>query len=69
LRIALDARGVDYLDLTPAIQRRAQAGKQLFFEVDGHPNWQDYMLIAREVRAHLRGRAAAYGLHNLAVEQ
>lgn len=62
LRAALDASGIPYLDLLPAYRERAAAGAQLFFEVDGHPNLEGYRLTAREVAAHLRRNAEAYGL-------
>lgn len=62
LRAALDARGIPYLDLLPAYREHAEAGIQLFFEVDGHPNLEGYRLTAREVAAHLRHNAEAYGL-------
>jgi hypothetical protein len=62
LRAALDARGIAYLDLLPAYRERADAGVQLFFEVDGHPNLEGYRLTAEEVVAHLERHAEAYGV-------
>jgi hypothetical protein len=68
LRAALDSRGIDFLDLTPAFRRQAQAGQRLFFESDGHPNRAGYRLIASEVLKHLKKNAATYGLSALAAE-
>jgi hypothetical protein len=65
LQIELDRFGLDYLDLTPPFRQRARAGERLFFETDGHPNQQGYRLIAEEVLAHLKQKAAAYGLHDI----
>ena len=59
---AFEARGISYLDLTPYFQEGARKGRQLFFEVDGHPNLEGYRLTAREVAAHLRQNADVYGL-------
>jgi hypothetical protein len=66
LQIELDRFGLDYLDLTPHFRQRARTGERLFFETDGHPNQQGYRLIAEEVLAHLKQKAAAYGLHDIA---
>jgi lysophospholipase L1-like esterase len=68
LRAALDRLELDYLDLTPPFRQRAKIGEQLFFEEDGHPNRQGYQLIAHEVLARLREKAAVYGLHDLAIK-
>jgi GDSL-like Lipase/Acylhydrolase family len=62
LRVALAARGIEYLDLLPAFRAHAEAGAKLFFEYDGHPNSEGYRLIAKEVLAHLEGNAEEYGL-------
>jgi acetyltransferase AlgX (SGNH hydrolase-like protein) len=62
LREAFDARGIEYLDLTPAFRERAAAGGRLFFEVDGHPNEKGYALIAELVLAHLKQNGRKYGL-------
>ena len=50
----LDKRGIPYLDLGPPFRQRAAMGKQLCFEIDGHPNAQAYALIAEAVVAYLR---------------
>jgi hypothetical protein len=50
----LDKRGISYLDLRPSFHQQAAAGKQLFFEVDGHPNVLGYTLIAETVFEHLK---------------
>jgi lysophospholipase L1-like esterase len=62
LRAALEARGIEYLDLLPAFREHAEAGAKLFFQYDGHPNSEGYRLIAKEVLAHLEGNAEKYGL-------
>jgi lysophospholipase L1-like esterase len=62
LRAALEARGIEYLDLLPVFREHAKAGAKLFFEIDGHPNLEGYRLIAEEVFAHLEGNAERYGL-------
>lgn len=62
LRAALEARGIDYLDLLPAFREQAAAGARLFFEVDGHPNLEGYQLTAEEVLAYLKSNAEVYGL-------
>ncbi|WP_179130874.1 hypothetical protein, partial [Candidatus Entotheonella palauensis] len=46
----------------PLFQQQAEAGKQLFFETDGHPNGAGYRLIAQAVLAHIKTHATAYGL-------
>jgi hypothetical protein len=51
---ALQAQGLEYLDVTPRFRERAAAGEMLFFEVDGHPNGTGYALIAETVVEHLR---------------
>jgi hypothetical protein len=60
VRLALDAHGIAYLDLTAAFRQCARAGKRLFFEVDGHVNTQGHRLIAQEVLAHLSNNAPVY---------
>ena len=62
LRAALEARGIEYLDLLPAFREHAEAGATLFLEFDGHPNAEGYRLIAKEVLAHLKSKAEEYGL-------
>ena len=61
-RQALAARQVPYLDLTPFFRQQAEAGKKLYFEVDGHPNAAGYALVAEVVLTHLRAHAEEYGL-------
>jgi hypothetical protein len=62
LRRALTDSGLAYLELMPAFRERAQAGEQLFFEVDGHPNAKGYALIAEVVLSHLKANRHQYGL-------
>jgi hypothetical protein len=62
LRAALEARGIAYLDLLPAYREQAEAGAQLFYQIDGHPNRDGYRLTAEEVVAHLQRNARAFGL-------
>ncbi len=66
LRMAIEQLGMDYVDTTATFQQRAQAGEQLFFEIDGHPNRQGYRLIAHDVLAYLKREAARFNLHDLA---
>jgi lysophospholipase L1-like esterase len=68
IREALDSRGIEFLDLTPAFRQQAQVGQRLFFEIDGHLNRAGYRLIASEVLQHLKKNAATYDLHAIAVE-
>jgi lysophospholipase L1-like esterase len=67
LRAVLEAQGISYFDLLPAFWRHAEGREQLFFAADSHPNQQGYQLIAQEVFAHLRHKAAAYGLNNIGI--
>jgi hypothetical protein len=60
LRAALDARGIPLLDLAPVFRQHAEAGEQLYFTADGHPNEQGYRLIAQEIIAYLTSHAADY---------
>jgi hypothetical protein len=62
MRMALDARGIEYLDVTATFKQCAKAGERLFFEVDGHINTQGHRLMAREVLAHLSKNATVYTL-------
>jgi lysophospholipase L1-like esterase len=62
LRLALDAQGIAYLDVTAAFQQCARTGERLFFEVDGHINKQGHRLLAQEVLAHLSKKAMVYTL-------
>ncbi len=62
LRPEIERLGFPYVDTTPLFQQRAQAGEQLFFTTDGHPNGAGYRLIAKAVLAHVREHATAYGL-------
>jgi hypothetical protein len=62
VRLALDAHGIEYLDLTAAFTQCARTGRPLFFEVDGHINKQGHRLIAYEVLAHLSKQATVYRL-------
>ena len=61
-RDVLLERGIEVLDLTPALQAAAREGRQLFYEIDGHPNAAGYALIGDVVAEHLRGNAQRYGL-------
>ncbi len=62
LRPEIERLQYDYVDTTPLFQKQAQAGEQLFFENDGHPNRAGYRLIAEAVLARVKQRATAYGL-------
>ncbi len=62
LRPEIERLQYDYVDTTPLFQKQAEAGVQLFFENDGHPNRAGYRLIAEAVLAHVKQRLAAYGL-------
>lgn len=55
LRQALAAAGVEFVDLTPTFRAEA-AGRQLFFEEDGHPNAAGQALIADGVFRYLSAR-------------
>ena len=59
---ALSEREIEFLDLTPPLQKAARAGERLFFEVDIHPNPLGNRLIAGAILDHLRARAESYGL-------
>jgi hypothetical protein len=67
IRAALAAQGITTLDLLPAFRHRAEAGEQLFFAEDGHPNQQGQQLIAQELMTYLTTHATTYGLSDLAV--
>jgi len=58
---ALRARGIDCLDLTAPLVRRAGGGP-LFYEVDGHPNQEGNRVIASAVIEYLRARRGELGL-------
>jgi GDSL-like Lipase/Acylhydrolase family len=62
LRAALQARGIEYLDLLPLFREHAAAGAKLFYEFDGHPNAEGYRLTAEGILAHLESNAAEHGL-------
>ena len=62
LRAALEARGIEYLDLLPAFREHAEAGATLFLEFDGHPNAEGISTDCKEVLAHLKSKAEEYGL-------
>jgi hypothetical protein len=62
---ALEAAGFDVLDPSPAFSEGARAGRNLFFELDIHPNVAGYRLLADVVAADLRAHAADYGLDQL----
>ena len=62
LRQALEEHGIECLDLTPIFRERAEAGAQLFFEVDGHPNTRGYALIAEGIRSYLLANAERYSM-------
>ena len=61
----LRERGIEVLDLTPAMQEGARRGEQLFFEIDGHPNLAGYTIVAEAVSAYLRENAERYALSTL----
>jgi lysophospholipase L1-like esterase len=62
LRAALQARGIEYLDLLPLFREHAAGGVKLFYEFDGHPNAEGYRLTAEGILAHLESNAEEYGL-------
>ncbi len=62
LRPEIERLKYAYVDTTPLFQQQAEAGEQLFFETDGHPNAEGYRLIAQAVLAHVQQHATAYGL-------
>jgi lysophospholipase L1-like esterase len=62
LRAALEARGIEYLDLLPLFREQAAAGPKLFYEFDGHPNAEGYRLTAEKILAYLADNAERYGL-------
>jgi SGNH hydrolase-like domain, acetyltransferase AlgX len=57
LQEALAQHGIAMLDLTPVFRHQATVGARLFFTVDGSPNAQGHLLIARSVLRHLTGQA------------
>jgi len=60
----LESRAIPYVHLAPYFRRRAAAGEQLFFQVDGHTNARGYAMIAEVVLAHLKENAHKYGLED-----
>jgi lysophospholipase L1-like esterase len=61
LRAALQARGIEYLDLLPLFREHAAAGAKLFYEFDGHPNAEGYRLTAEGILAHLKSHGGTNG--------
>jgi SGNH hydrolase-like domain, acetyltransferase AlgX len=57
LQEALAQHGIAMLDLTPVFRHQAAIGARLFFTVDGYPNAQGHLVIARSVFRHLTGQA------------
>ena len=53
IRERLEQLGIECLDLAPAFRAHAEAGEQLFFSIDGHPNAAGYRLIAEQTAAYL----------------
>ncbi len=51
--------GIDYFDLTPALQEQARRGPLLYFVDDGHWNGAGHELVARELAVHAASRLAA----------
>jgi len=58
----LEKRAIPYVHLGPYFRRRAAAGEQLFFKIDGHTNARGDELIADVVLSHLKENAHKYGL-------
>jgi hypothetical protein len=56
---ALDQRGIPCLDLTPALQNAAAAGKNVFLEIDLHPNQAGQAMIGSVVSDYLMRRLGA----------
>jgi len=62
IKAQLEKLGIDYFDLGPILRAKAQSGKALYHEVDGHPNALGYHVIANGILEHITVNAAKYGL-------
>ena len=58
---ALEAMDVRYIDVSPQLRERIEAGERLFFERDVHPNVEGYRLIADVLSDYLRTDAGRFG--------
>ena len=54
--------GIDVIDPGPALRAGALEGRQLYFEIDGHPNQAGYDVIADVVDAWLEEQGPGIGL-------
>jgi hypothetical protein len=54
--------GIASIDLTGPFRESAAKGKQLYFEVDGHPNVLGNTVVADTVAEYLRANAQTIGL-------
>jgi len=52
---------VRYIDVSPQLRERIEAGERLFFERDVHPNVEGYRLIADVLSDYLRTDAGRFG--------
>jgi lysophospholipase L1-like esterase len=62
---ALEQRGIETLDLLPALRAGAAAGEDLFFEIDLHPNAAGQQAIAEQVRDALQQRSGESSIEAL----
>lgn len=58
---ALETMDVRYIDVSPQLRERVEAGERLFFERDVHPNVEGYQLIADVLSDYLRTNAGRFG--------
>ena len=60
--VLLNQAGIPSIDMTGPFREWAAKGKQLYFEVDGHPNALGNQVVADTVAQYLRANAKAIGL-------